>query len=47
VESGAAATIVLHIPVVEKDYGEPLEAIRIECGNRRSRDAYFFEIALP
>lgn len=46
VDTGVSATILLHIPTLEKLYGSTIEAVEIECGSRRNRDAYTFELAL-
>lgn len=46
VDTGVAVTVVLHVSVLEKAYGDPVEAIRIECGNRKNRDDVTFDIVL-
>jgi len=44
VEPGVTITLLLDIRELESAYGEPLEAIRIECGTpRRRRQAVFTE----
>jgi len=46
VDTGLAVTVLLHIPALEKAYGDTIAAVQIECGNRRNRDAYVFTVNL-